>query len=157
MLLRRRKLLWRCAGARRTQPPVDCLWCLEPSFPGLCVNSDNLPFSFVILFLYSLICHYMHETWASHAYGFALGFLRKIECDTHSLGGGGGHHRGRRTGTWPRGLLLAEPPLELRAIPAMETRLRWRRGRWKPEKGIEGGRRGRGFFKTVRMHKWYDD
>jgi hypothetical protein len=29
--------------------------------------------------------------------------------------------------------------LELRAIPAMETRLRWRRGRQKPEKGIEGG------------------
>jgi hypothetical protein len=26
------------AGARRTQPPVDCLWSLEPSFPGLSVN-----------------------------------------------------------------------------------------------------------------------
>jgi hypothetical protein len=26
------------AGARRTQPPVDCLWSLVPSFPGLSVN-----------------------------------------------------------------------------------------------------------------------
>jgi hypothetical protein len=25
-------------GARRTQPPVDCLWSLVPSFPGLSVN-----------------------------------------------------------------------------------------------------------------------
>jgi hypothetical protein len=25
-------------------------------------KSDNLSFSYVILFLYSLICHYMHET-----------------------------------------------------------------------------------------------
>jgi hypothetical protein len=26
------------AGAGRTQPPVDCLWSLVPSFPGLSVN-----------------------------------------------------------------------------------------------------------------------
>jgi hypothetical protein len=26
------------AGSRRTQPPVDCLWSLVPSFPGLSVN-----------------------------------------------------------------------------------------------------------------------
>jgi hypothetical protein len=32
------------AGSRRTQPPVDCLWSLVSSFPGLSVNSDNLPF-----------------------------------------------------------------------------------------------------------------
>jgi hypothetical protein len=25
-------------GARRTQPPVDCLWCLVPPFLGLSVN-----------------------------------------------------------------------------------------------------------------------
>jgi hypothetical protein len=50
------------AGSRRTQLPVDYLWSLVPSFPGLSVNSDNLPFSYVILFLYTLICHYMHET-----------------------------------------------------------------------------------------------
>jgi hypothetical protein len=68
-------------GARRTQPPVDCLWSLVPSFPGLSVNSDNLPFPYVILFLYSLICHYMHETWSWHAYRYALGFLWKIRCD----------------------------------------------------------------------------
>jgi hypothetical protein len=69
------------------------------------------------------------------------------------LAGGGGQHRGRRPGTWPRGLLLAEPPLESRAIPATETRLRRRRGRRKPEKGIEGGRQGRAFIKKIRMHK----
>jgi hypothetical protein len=38
------------AGSRRTQPPVDCLWSLVSSFPGLSINSDNLPFSYVILF-----------------------------------------------------------------------------------------------------------
>jgi hypothetical protein len=26
------------AGFRLTQPPVDCLWSLVPSFPGLSVN-----------------------------------------------------------------------------------------------------------------------
>jgi hypothetical protein len=26
------------AGARRTQPPVDCLWSLVSSFPRLSVN-----------------------------------------------------------------------------------------------------------------------
>jgi hypothetical protein len=36
---------------------------------------------YVILFLYSLICHYKHETWSWHAYRFALGFLRKSGCD----------------------------------------------------------------------------
>jgi hypothetical protein len=69
------------AGARRTRLPVDCLWCLVPSFLGLSVNSDNLPFSYVILFLYTVICHYMHETWSWHAYMFALGFLWKNKCD----------------------------------------------------------------------------
>jgi hypothetical protein len=49
-------------SSRRTQPPVDCLWSLVPSFLGLSVISDNISFSYVILFLYSLICHYMHET-----------------------------------------------------------------------------------------------
>jgi hypothetical protein len=75
------KSLWRCASARCTQPPVDCLWCLEHSFPGLSVISDNLCFSYVILFLYTIICHYMHETWSWHAYGYALGFLWKSGCD----------------------------------------------------------------------------
>jgi hypothetical protein len=27
------------AGARRTQPPVDCLRCLVPSFPGFKCNT----------------------------------------------------------------------------------------------------------------------
>jgi hypothetical protein len=49
------------AGSRRTQPPVNCLWSLVPSFPGLSVNSDNLPFSYVILFLLFTYVNYMHE------------------------------------------------------------------------------------------------
>jgi hypothetical protein len=86
MLLRRRKLLWSLVkmlwSSRRTQPPVDCLWSLVPSFPGLSVNSDNLPFSYVILFLLFTFVSYMHETWSWHAYRFALGFLWKNRCDT---------------------------------------------------------------------------
>jgi hypothetical protein len=42
--------------------------------------------------------------------GGTLGRLLFVTAEPHSLGGGGRHHRGRRTGTWPRGLLLAEPP-----------------------------------------------
>jgi hypothetical protein len=42
--------------------------------------------------------------------GDALGRLLFVTMEPHSLGGGGGQHRGRRTRTWPRGLLLAEPP-----------------------------------------------
>jgi hypothetical protein len=40
---------------------------------------------------------------------------------------------------------LQNLPLKSRAIPATETRLRQRRGRRKPEKGIEGGRQGGAF------------
>jgi hypothetical protein len=75
------------AGARCTRLPVDCMWCLVPSFPGLSVNSDNLSLSYVILFLYTLLCHYMHETWSWHAYRYALGFLWKNKCDTLLIGG----------------------------------------------------------------------
>jgi hypothetical protein len=42
--------------------------------------------------------------------GGALGRLLFVTAEPHSLGGGDGQHRGRRTGTWPWGLLLAEPP-----------------------------------------------
>jgi hypothetical protein len=42
--------------------------------------------------------------------GGALGRLLFITAEPHSLGGGDGQHRGRRTGTWLRVLLLAEPP-----------------------------------------------
>jgi hypothetical protein len=38
-----------------------------------------------------------------------LGRLLFITAEPHSLGGGGGQHRGRQTGTWLRGF-LAEPP-----------------------------------------------
>jgi hypothetical protein len=39
-----------------------------------------------------------------------LGRLLFVTAEPHSLGGGGGQHQRRWTGTWPRGLLLAEPP-----------------------------------------------
>jgi hypothetical protein len=85
MLLRRRKLLWSLVkmlwSSRRTQPTVDCLWSLVSSFPGLSVNSDNLPFPYVILFLLFTYVNYMHENRSWHAYRFALGFLWKNRCD----------------------------------------------------------------------------
>ena len=31
--------------ARRTQPPVDCLWSMVSPFPGLGVNSDGISLS----------------------------------------------------------------------------------------------------------------
>jgi hypothetical protein len=49
------------AGSRRTQPPVECLWSLVSSFLGLSVNSDNFPFSYVILFQLFTYVNYMHE------------------------------------------------------------------------------------------------
>jgi hypothetical protein len=55
---------------------------------------------------------------------------------------GRGHGRGASS--------LQNLSLESRAIPAMETRLRRRRGRRKPEKMIEGRRQGRAFIKKVR-------
>jgi hypothetical protein len=79
--------------------------------------------------------------------GNALGRLLFVTVEHHSLGGGGRQHRGRRTGTWPRGLLLAEPPLESRAIPATETR---------KAEAREGDRRqeeGGAFIKKVQMCK----
>jgi hypothetical protein len=42
--------------------------------------------------------------------GGMTGRLLFVTAEPHSLGGGGGQHRWRRTGTWPRGLLLVEPP-----------------------------------------------
>jgi zona occludens toxin (predicted ATPase) len=85
MLLRRRKLLWSLVkmlwSSRRTQPPVDCLWSLVSSFPRLSVNSDNIIFSYVILFLLFTYVRYMHETWSWHAYRFAIGFRWKNRCD----------------------------------------------------------------------------
>jgi hypothetical protein len=59
-----------------------------------------------------------------------------------------GQGRGRRASSLQNYL-----PLESRAIPVLETRLRWRRGRREPEKGIEGGRQGGEFIKKVQMRK----
>jgi hypothetical protein len=88
--------------------------------------------------------------------GGTLGQLLFITAEPHSLGGGDRQHRVRRTGTWPRGLLLAKPPIVVGHTcdgdeAATETR------KAKSEKGIEGGKRGGAFVKKVRMHKWYND
>jgi hypothetical protein len=81
------------AGSRRTQPPVDYLWSLVPSFPGLSVNSDNLPFSYVILYLLFTFVSYMHETWSWHAYRFALVFFLEKQV-WHVVYGDSGIFRG---------------------------------------------------------------
>jgi hypothetical protein len=47
-------------------------------------------FLYVILFRYTLICHYMNETWSWHAYSYALGFLWKNRCDSGRQWCGGG-------------------------------------------------------------------
>jgi hypothetical protein len=83
--------------------------------------------------------------------GDALGRPSSSPQEPHSLGGGGEQHRGRRTETCPRGLVLAEPPLESRTIPTTEMR------KVEDGEGIEGGRQDRAFIKKVRMRKWYDD
>jgi hypothetical protein len=60
--------------------------------------------------------------------GGALGRLLFVTVEPHSLGEGGEQHRVRQTGTWPRGLLLAEPPPRVASHTcygdeaAMETR-----------------------------------
>jgi hypothetical protein len=79
--------------------------------------------------------------------GGALGRLLFVTAEPHSHGWGGGQHRGRWMGMWPRGLLLAEPPSRVaghtcdRDEAATKTR-----------KGIEGRRQGRPFIKKVWMH-----
>jgi hypothetical protein len=77
------------------------------------------------------------------------GVLRRllfVTTEPHPLGGAvdstekDGQGRGRGASSLPN------LRLESRAIPVTETRLRWRRGRRRPEKGIEGGRQGRAFI-----------
>jgi hypothetical protein len=86
MLLRKRKLLWSLVKI------LLVLGVLTPSqqlvefgsFISMIKRKSLIIFLFVyvILFLYTLICHYMHETWSWHAYSYALGFLWKYRCDT---------------------------------------------------------------------------
>jgi hypothetical protein len=46
-----------------------------------------------------------------------LGWLLFIATEPHSLGRGSGQHRGRWIGTWPLGLLLAEPSTRVAGHP----------------------------------------
>jgi hypothetical protein len=91
-------------GGRRWSPPTWALHACTASSPGLTKNRP-LPWSA-----------------EEDGRGGALGQLLFITVEPHYLGGGSGQHQGRRTGTWPRGLHLAEPPLESQAILATETR-----------------------------------
>jgi hypothetical protein len=102
------EVLWGCCwvlGVRNPQSTACDVWSLR--FQDKAYISDNLSFSYVILFMYSLICHYMHETWSWHAYRFALGFLWKNRCDI-GLGLGVGCegynwlHESWRSGRWLR-------------------------------------------------------
>jgi hypothetical protein len=75
--------------------------------------------------------------------GGVLGQLLFVTIEPHSLGRGGRQHRGRWTGTWPQGLLTAEPPprvaghtrdgdeaaMETRKAKAGEGDRRWKAGR----------------------------
>jgi hypothetical protein len=78
--------------------------------------------------------------------GGALGRILFVTAEPHSLGGGGGQHQGRRTGTWPRGLLLAEPPPRVVGhtfdgdVAAMEMR------KAKPEEGDRRRKTGRSVY-----------
>jgi hypothetical protein len=45
---------------RRPQSTACDVWSLR--FQDKAQYSDNLPFSYVVLFLYTLICHYTHAT-----------------------------------------------------------------------------------------------
>jgi hypothetical protein len=79
-------------GGRRWSPPTWPLRAFTASSPGL--RRTDL----------------FHGAPRKTHWGGALGRPLFITAEPHSLGGGGGQHRGRRTGTWPRGLLLAETP-----------------------------------------------
>jgi hypothetical protein len=57
------KMMSRCCevlGVRNPKSTACEVWCFR--FQDKELISDNLPFSYVILNCYSLICHYMHET-----------------------------------------------------------------------------------------------
>jgi hypothetical protein len=54
--------------------------------------------------------------------GGALERLLFVATKPHSLCGGGGQHRGRRTGLWPQGLLLAELPPRVAGHPCDEDK-----------------------------------
>jgi hypothetical protein len=78
--------------------------------------------------------------WKTHGGGVLVQLLF-VTTEPHSLGRGSGHHRGRRTGMWPQGLLLANPPrvaghtwdgdeaaMETRRAEAREGDRSWKEG-----------------------------
>jgi hypothetical protein len=82
-----------------------------------------------------------------------LGRLLFVTSEPHSLGGAADSTEEDGRGRGCGASSLQNLPLESRAIPATDTRLRRRRGRRKSENGIEGGRQGGAFIKNVRMRK----
>jgi hypothetical protein len=93
--------------ARRTQPPVDCLWSLAPPFSRLsCITLiDFVSFVYalyVILLLLLTFFYYMYETWSWHTYRYALGlFFLKPGVTCRRLGAK--REGGRGKGPWGSG------------------------------------------------------
>ena len=85
-------------SSRRMQPPVDCLWSVEPSFLG---EAIHLWLSFSVVSLYYVILlliiplwrHYMYGTWSWHAYSYAFGFVLKTGCDSYAIDVWQNHYR----------------------------------------------------------------
>jgi hypothetical protein len=77
--------------------------------------------------------------------GGTLGWLLFITAEPHSLDRGGGQHRGRWTGTWLRGLLLAEPPPIVSSHPCDGDEAVTKMRKAMLEKGIEDRRWGKAF------------
>jgi hypothetical protein len=109
-----------CLGHRWSSPrsPTASSFALreKPASPWrVSLESANLALAHVYSFLPRADeepASSMERSRKTHGDG-TLRRLLFVTAEPHSLGGGGGQHRGRRTGTWPRGRLLAEPPLRV--------------------------------------------
>jgi hypothetical protein len=79
-------MLW---SSRRTQPPVECLWSLVPSFLGFKRNTLIIfLFLYVILYCYSLMSTICMKLDPDMHIGLHLVFFGEIgvtECSEHGL------------------------------------------------------------------------